>query len=186
MRDSYSKSVGHFDPPTWVASPQYTVKSRSYGLLWAGLLINSRPMIQLQNVRPDEQQALITLLQKVQLLTDDLPADLSDFVIAKEHDTLIGVAGLERFGSVGLLRSVAVDPPYRGQHIAAQLIGRLLETAEAAGLREVYLITTTADRYFERHGFQPVNRQDVPTTIQQTQQFSDLCPSTAVVMKRLL
>lgn len=133
-----------------------------------------------------DKAAIISLLQQVALLTDDLPSDLPDFVIAKEEGRSIGVAGLERFGPVGLLRSVAVDPQHQGKQIAAQLVSRLLETAKAHNLEEVYLITNTADRYFERYGFQPVNRQEVPAAIQQTQQFSDLCPSSAIVMKRAL
>ncbi|GAB4044382.1 arsenic resistance N-acetyltransferase ArsN2 [Spirosoma litoris] len=133
-----------------------------------------------------DKGAIVALLAQAQLLTEDLPTDLPDFVIAKEESNLVGVAGLERFGPVGLLRSVVVDPQYQGKQIAAQLVGRLLETAQASNLEEVYLITTTADRYFERYGFQPINRQEVPAVIQKTQQFSNLCPSSAIVMKRAL
>ncbi|MBC3788443.1 arsenic resistance N-acetyltransferase ArsN2 [Spirosoma utsteinense] len=140
----------------------------------------------IQTAQPADKAAIISLLQQGQLLTNDLPVDLSDFIIAKEQTTLIGVAGLERVGRVGLLRSVAIDQHYQGKQIGAQLVGRMLEIARAADLEEVYLITTSADRYFERQGFQPVNRQEVPAAIQQTQQFSELCPSTAIVMKRAL
>ncbi|WP_225309585.1 arsenic resistance N-acetyltransferase ArsN2 [Larkinella humicola] len=140
--------------------------------------------LSIENARPEDREAVMALLQQAELLTDDLPPELPGFVIAKEQEIGVGVAGLERFGTVALLRSVAVDPQYRGRQIAAQLVDRLLETAKADGLADVYLITTTADRYFERHGFQPIDRQDVPEAIQQTQQFSDLCPSSAIVMKR--
>lgn len=133
-----------------------------------------------------DTKAVIALLEQGQLLTEDLPTGLPDFVIAKYEGTPVGVAGLERFGPVGLLRSVAVDPHHQGKQIAAQLVGRLLDAAQASSLQEVYLITNTADLYFERQGFQTVNRQEVPAAIQQTQQFSDLCPSSAIVMKRTL
>lgn len=98
----------------------------------------------------------------------------------------MGVAGLESFGSVGLLRSVAVDPAHQGKGIAAQLIDRLAVTAEAMQLKEIYLITTTAEGYFTRCGFAFVSRDTVPEVIQQTRQFSGLCPSSAIVMKRTL
>ena len=133
-----------------------------------------------------DKEAVISLLQQGQLLTDDLPNGLPDFIIAKEEGNAVGVAGLERFGSVGLLRSLAGDPSHQGRHIAAQLVSRLLDAAQASALDEVYLITNTADRYFERYGFQTVSRQEVPTAIQRTQQFSELCPSSAIVMKRAL
>lgn len=140
--------------------------------------------LSIENVRPEDRETVIALLQQAELLTDDLPPELPGFVIAKEQETGIGVAGLERFGTVALLRSVAVEPQHQGRQIAAQLVERLLETAQADGLADVYLITTTADRYFERYGFLPVDRQGVPEAIQQTQQFSALCPSSAIVMKR--
>ncbi|RRB04691.1 arsenic resistance N-acetyltransferase ArsN2 [Larkinella rosea] len=141
-------------------------------------------VLRIEIARPEDKEAVVTLLQKGQLLTDDLPSDLSGFVLTKEKDVCVGVAGLERCGSVALLRSVAVDPHYRGKKIAEQLVGRLLEIAKADGLTELYLITTTADHYFERHGFKPVDRQGVPDAIRQTQQFNTLCPSSAIVMKR--
>lgn len=137
----------------------------------------------IETARPADKEAVIALLQQNQLPTDDLPVDLHGFVVAREQGTPIGVAGLERTGPVALLRSVAVDSRYRGRQIAAHLIGQLLETARTAGLEEIYLITTSAGPYFERYGFQQVNRQDVPTDIQQTQQFSQLCPSSAIIMK---
>jgi thioredoxin type arsenate reductase len=141
---------------------------------------------QIGNARPEDKETVIALLHKSQLLTADLPPNLTGFVIAKDRETCVGVAGLEHFGNVALLRSVAVDPDYQGQRIAAHLVSQLLETAKVDGLTELYLITTTADRYFERYGFKPVDRLEVPAVIQQTQQFSDLCPASAVVMKRTL
>ena len=140
--------------------------------------------LHIETARPDEKETVVALLKQGNLLTEDLPAGLSDFVLAKDEQTSIGVAGLESFGTVGLLRSVAVDPAHWGKGIAAQLIERLLATADANHLQELYLITTTAEGYFSRHGFSPVSRNNVPEAIQQTQQFSGLCPSSAIVMKR--
>jgi len=142
--------------------------------------------IQIENARPEDKKVIMKLLQQGDLPTDDLPLNLPDFLIAKEHDTYVGVAGLERFGSVALLRSVAVDSQHQGRQIAANLVEQLLEKAKSAKMHELYLITTTADRYFERYGFKPVDRQQVPTAIQQTQQFTELCPASAIVMKRVV
>ena len=139
--------------------------------------------LHIENVRPDDEKTVIALLEQGKLPTDDLPLGLPNFVIAKEDETAVGVAGLENFGSVGLLRSVAVNPAYQGKGIAARLFSQLLATAQAAQLKEIYLITTSADDYFTRHGFASVDRVLVPLEIQQTQQFSGLCPSTAIVMK---
>lgn len=139
--------------------------------------------LSIESAQPHDKTAVVSLLEQVDLLTQDLPDDLPNFVIAKEDATPVGVAGLETFGSVGLLRSVAVAPNQQGKGIAPQLIGRLLEAAQAIHLHDLYLITTTADGYFTRFGFAPVSREQVPDPIQQTQQFSGLCPSSAIVMK---
>ncbi|OJV17372.1 MAG: amino acid acetyltransferase [Dyadobacter sp. 50-39] len=142
--------------------------------------------LQIDNATPEEKELLVSLLNKADLLTEDLPEGLSNFLLAKEGDELVGVAGLELFGSVGLLRSVAVSPAHQGQGIAGQMVEHLLANADKQKLQAIYLITTTADRYFDRYGFTAVDRQQVPEAIQQTRQFSGLCPSSAVVMKRNL
>ncbi|KAA0988827.1 arsenic resistance N-acetyltransferase ArsN2 [Dyadobacter aurulentus] len=142
--------------------------------------------IQIDHARPEEKESVVSFLKKADLLTEDLPSSLRNFLLAKHDGTLIGVAGLEIFGSVGLLRSVAVEPACQGKGIAGQMVGQLLAGAAEQGLQAVYLITTTADHYFDRYGFMAVNREQVPEAIQQTRQFGSLCPSSAVVMKRNL
>ncbi|OJV19157.1 MAG: amino acid acetyltransferase [Dyadobacter sp. 50-39] len=142
--------------------------------------------IQIDNARPEEKELVVSLLEEADLLTEDLPGSLHNFLLAKQDGTLVGVAGLELFGLVGLLRSVAVKPVHQGKGIAGQMVERLLAGADKQGLQEVYLITTTADHYFDRYGFIAVNRAQVPEAIQQTRQFSGLCPSSSVVMKRNL
>jgi SAM-dependent methyltransferase len=78
---------------------------------------------------------------------------------------------------------VAVESGLRGKGIARALVSNRLAFAGGAGLREVYLLTMTAARYFERFGFREVNRADVPVEIAATVEFSQACPRTATVMK---
>lgn len=139
--------------------------------------------LQINDARPEEKELVISLLKEADLLTEDLPEGLSNFLLAKEGEVLVGVAGLELFGSVGLLRSVAVSPAHQGQGIAGRILEQLLASSDRQNLQAVYLITTTADHYFDRYGFSVVDRQQVPEQIQLTRQFSSLCPSSAVVMK---
>jgi len=134
----------------------------------------------------NEREAVVKLLQKAGLLTDDLPTDLAGFLLAWDDDDLVGVAGLERHAALGLLRSVAVDPTHRNTGMATQLVERLLATADATHLQAIYLITTTAEGFFSRYGFVSVSRDEVPDAIRQTRQFSGLCPASALVMKRNL
>lgn len=133
-----------------------------------------------------DRPAIIDLLTQADLLTDDLPANLGTFTLACADGQLVGVAGVEMLGKYGLLRSVAVLPAYKGQQIGNQLVDVSILTARNQSVSAIYLITTTADRYFERLGFARVERSNVPDVIAQTQQFSNLCPASAVVMKKML
>lgn len=95
---------------------------------------------------------------------------------------VVGVAGLEVHGTYGLLRSVAVDPTWRGRGVGAELTAERLGFAAERGLDGVYLLTTTAADYFPRFGFEPVERESVPPEIRGSSEFSSLCPSTAAVL----
>lgn len=131
-----------------------------------------------------DRPALVALLTQADLPTTDLPDDLSTFLLAQsDEDNLIGAAGIEPLGEVGLLRSVVVSPDYRGQYIGQTLVDGLLQAAQHNGLTDLYLITTSADAYFERLGFSYISRDNVPDAIAQTQQFSTLCPDSSVVMQ---
>jgi len=46
----------------------------------------------------------------------------------------------------------------------------------------IYLLTTTAERFFERLGYARVLRDAAPVAIQRTQEFSALCPSNSAFM----
>lgn len=139
--------------------------------------------ILLKNPSPAQGPALLDFLQKVKLTTSDLPADLSGFTIAVDGTQIVGSAGMELLGNVGLLRSVAVAETHRNQQLGQRLFAAALEYARMHDVQEVFLITNSAERYFEKYGFQEIERRLVPDEIAQTEQFSSLCPSTAVVMK---
>lgn len=133
-----------------------------------------------------DRPAIVALLKQADLLTDDLPADLGTFRLSVADEQLAGVAGIEILGENGLLRSVAVSPNFRRKTIGNQLIDSLVGLAHSYHVTTIYLITTTADVYFERLGFVHVDRTNVPDAIAQTQQFSELCPASAVVMKKII
>jgi SAM-dependent methyltransferase len=129
-------------------------------------------------------QEVANLLQTENLPVDDLSPELPHFLLARANGTLVGVAGLEVYGTDALLRSVAVHKDYRNFRIARRLTEDLIKQVRLSGVKDVYLITTTADKYFEKQGYTRVNRENVPASIGATQQFSSLCPSSAVVMHR--
>ncbi len=123
------------------------------------------------------------LLAGCRLPTDDVRRD-GIFVVARAGAELCGTAGIEAFGTAALLRSVAVQPAWRGRGIAQALCEEVLRRASAMQVRRVFLLTTDAQRLFLHLGFAAVERDSVPAEIRATAQFRELCPQTATAMVR--
>lgn len=113
----------------------------------------------------------------------------ADFVVAEDPampNEVVGVAGLEVCGDAALLRSVAVHPAWQARHLGRDLVHRVVKDAHARRLRALYLLTTTAERYFPRFGFERVERGAVPAAIAATVEFQSACPASAVAMRKEL
>ena len=112
-----------------------------------------------------------------------------DFVVAddpRRAGELAAVAGMEVCRTDALLRSVAVRPEWREAGLGHQLVWRVVSDAERRGLRALYLLTMTAERYFPRFGFTRVDRTAVPADVLATVEFRSACPASATVMARPL
>lgn len=135
---------------------------------------------QAKNYRED----IITLLSSEKLPAGDLPATLENFLMAVQDDELIGVIGLEIYSNYGLLRSLVVKPAFRNQNIAGKLIAQIETLAGSKDLKTIFLLTETATDYFARKGYEKISRNDVPEEVQQSSEFSHVCPQSAIVMKK--
>jgi N-acetylglutamate synthase-like GNAT family acetyltransferase len=121
------------------------------------------------------------------LVASDLPTagihdDVCGFLVAEQDARIVGVVGMERHGRYGLLRSTAVAPEYRGHGVARRLVDRIIADAEGQGVNALYLLTTTAERYFPSFGFSVTERDVVPDDIKQAGEFKEACPASATVM----
>ena len=131
-------------------------------------------------------RAVEELLTKTNLPVEGVKKTIDSFVVAENKGKVVGVAGVERCGDFGLLRSVAVDPAVRGRGVGAAMTEWLIADSEASGLHALYLLTTTAEDYFPSFGFEKTARDTVPAEIKQSSEFRDICPSSATVMYREL
>jgi N-acetylglutamate synthase-like GNAT family acetyltransferase len=135
--------------------------------------------------RPHDLRGALDLLGRSELTEQDVAEGWGHYFVVREDDgRVVGVAGLEIHGEDGLLRSVAVDPDYRGQGLAASLVEAVLERAKRVNLRAVYLLTTGARDYFARRGFADCPREKAPAGIRESWEFRTGCPSTAAFMVR--
>ncbi len=106
----------------------------------------------------------------------------SGYAVALAAGRIVGVTGIEAYGADGLLRSAAVAPEWRGLGIGDALTRDRISWARGAGLRTIYLLTTTAGSYFPRFGFATRSRNSAPPAIRASREFADACPSTALFM----
>jgi N-acetylglutamate synthase-like GNAT family acetyltransferase/protein-tyrosine-phosphatase len=129
---------------------------------------------------------ITALLEQLGLPLAGVSSTLDGFAVAEGERGILGTAALERYAGSGLLRSVAVDPGHRSTGLGSALVAYVLDQARAAGIGEVFLLTTTAERYFPRHGFAVASREDVPAALQASAEFRGACPASAVLMRRRL
>ena len=138
----------------------------------------------LRPARADDLTAVEALLTASQLPLDGVREALPTFIVAESGTDIVGVAGLEICCDNALLRSVAVDDAWRSQGLGRALVTRTIAEAEARGVNALYLLTTSADRYFPTFGFHTVARDAVPEDIRATAEFREACPASATVMCR--
>jgi len=143
------------------------------------------PDIELQNALKEDLQLIVNLLKDSNLPHEDVPSKLDCMFIAyTTSNEVVGIGGVEIYGEYGLLRSLVVKEGLRGKGYGKRLCLKLMERAKQKGVKEVYLLTTTARTFFEKLGFSVIQRSEVPEVIRKTDEFSSLCPSTAVCMMR--
>ena len=135
-----------------------------------------------------ELDQIVSLLAANGLPVSDISHDYCPLFFGIQSDSCIkAVIGLELFGSVGLIRSLAVSKACRGQSFGRQLVDFAEYYAAEHGIEILFLLTTTATVFFHQLGYEQVERSDVPRDIRTTSQFSSLCPaSSAVLCKRVV
>jgi amino-acid N-acetyltransferase len=133
---------------------------------------------------PGDYAGVVRLLEAADLPTAGLNRSLPDFLVAEESGRVVGAVGLEIYGDCALLRSAVVDAGSRGSGLGRDLVESLLERAGTRGVREIYLLTTTAEHFFPRFGFARIPRADVAPAVRASEEFRGACPDSAIAMRR--
>lgn len=130
--------------------------------------------------------AVRRLLTSQNLPVDGVDEHVSTMVVAKSEGAVVGAAAVEIYAGGALLRSVVVDPAVRGQGLGHRLSEAALAIAKARGVPTAFLLTTTAETFFPRLGFELVPRDEVPQSVQASIEFRSACPASAVAMRKSL
>ena len=139
----------------------------------------------IEPARPDDLDAVMALLAELHLPADGLRDHLPTTLVAREDDRIVGSAAIEIYADGALLRSVAVAPACQGR-LGRRFALAAIQRAHESGAAAIYLLTTTAERYFPKLGFAPITRDEVPATVQRSIEFTSACPSNAIVMHKRL
>jgi amino-acid N-acetyltransferase len=139
--------------------------------------------IKIGNPTPHDYDQVTALLEAHHLPLAGLSDHRDNLVVASEGESVIGSACLEVYGQAALLRSVAVDPSRQRTGMGRRIIARTIDHARNIGINELYLLTETAADYFPRFGFEPISRSDVSPSVQQSIEFTEACPASAVAMR---
>jgi amino-acid N-acetyltransferase len=124
------------------------------------------------------------LLKENNLPFEDIPEKIGSLFIARSDSQSVGIGGVEIYGEHGLLRSVVIDRPFRGKGYGKALCKKLIQHAKMKGVKEMYLLTTTADGFFKRIGFSETRRNSAPAAMQNTTEFKELCPVSSICMRK--
>lgn len=132
--------------------------------------------------RPDEHEAIRSLLVGAALPVEDLDGANVQFIVASENDAPVGAIGLESFGGTGLLRSLVVRADRRGSGAGSRLVDALESLARERGFDQLVLLTQTAAPFFAERGYRVIEREDAPESVRASAEFRSLCPASAICM----
>ena len=141
--------------------------------------------ITISRAAPGDVDIVEALLAREHLPLDGLRR-AAVVLVARVGTRIVGSAALELYEGGALLRSVAVDAEHRSEGIGGQLTRMAVEIARRRGVPAVYLLTTTAERFFPRFDFEIVDRSDVPASVLASAEFTHACPSSAIIMRKFL
>jgi len=142
--------------------------------------------ISLRQAGASDWPAVEALLLTNKLPTEGAQTHLATYLLATSNGEVVGCAGAEVYGSVALLRSVAIAPGLQKQGIGRLLIERLLHEARSRDIAALYLLTVTAPEYFAQYGFKRMKLEDAPQALKASAEFQGACPACAALMSLTL
>ena len=142
--------------------------------------------IEIRRAHARDAGAVRGLLNEAGLPQAGLAAGLEHFLVAHRNGTVVGAIGLELYPPLALLRSAVVSTMERGHGTGAALVHSIEDLAEFAGIHQLVLLTTTAEKFFAGLGYQRIERDTVAGPITGSAEFTGACPASAVCMTKHL
>jgi N-acetylglutamate synthase and related acetyltransferases len=131
-----------------------------------------------------DREIIRSILTSQKLPSESIGTGITDFYLALDNNTVVGVAGFEYYGEDALLRSVAVPSQYQKKGIGFQFVDWMIALGKQKRLKSMVLLTETASNFFAKKGFSVVGRSSINNeALKKSSQFCGGCCSSAACMK---
>jgi amino-acid N-acetyltransferase len=140
--------------------------------------------IRLKEASTKDLQFILDLLKSNNLCFEDIPQKAISLFVGYVDSEIVGIGGLEVYGKYALLRSLVIEEQFREKGYGKALCKELIQRAKNKGVRELYLLTATADKFFREIGFEKIKREGAPAAIQNTTEFKEMCPVSSTFMRK--
>jgi amino-acid N-acetyltransferase len=157
----------------------------SSGGLFEFFLMNKALEYQFVFARGRLKQEVLSILEQNELPTSDIDETKTLFALSDGH-SVIGTGGLEFFGDCALLRSLSVKKDWQGKGLGRFITGKLEQVCRERGIKNIYLLTTTAEDFFNKEGYLVMDRADAPLSIKNCSQFTTVCSSSGILMRKII
>ncbi len=138
------------------------------------------PLLRL--ARAEDVDAISRLISSETLPAVEVTEWLSSFWVLDDAGTLVGCAGIERYGEAAVLRSVVVAASLRGGGEGVRLTEHALAFARDDGARRCYLFTMTASEFFSRFGFERCRLDDFEPAARKSWQWQGVSGSEVLAV----
>lgn len=144
-------------------------------------------LLRLDILSGPKRAAAMHLLESAGLPSSDLTDEmLEHFFFVGSASAPRALVGLEMFGEHALLRSLVVARSERSNGTGTALLDHAENYSKSKGVRRLFLLTTTADKFFARYGYAQIAREEIPSSIRSTREFAEICPATSILMVKSL
>jgi GNAT superfamily N-acetyltransferase len=116
---------------------------------------------------------------------EELRSEIDDGVVFwgyEENDKLIGVMGIQPVQDVTLIRHAYVRTVRRNQGIGGKLLSELRKKTRSPILIGTWAAAVWAVRFYEKHGFRPVSREEKNRLLKTYWSIPDRQVETSVVL----
>jgi ribonucleotide monophosphatase NagD (HAD superfamily)/N-acetylglutamate synthase-like GNAT family acetyltransferase len=148
----------------------------------AGLL--ERPPVRVQEAQPEDGEEVVRLVRGAGLDVISTDAESGRTFVAETDDGLVATAAVERQGQEAYLRSVAVREDLRRSGVGLLVVAVATQAAAADGAVVLYLHTRDAVGFFERLGFQALERE-APRWIRDGESARNCGEDATLMLRRL-